>query len=330
MKKILISFLCVLVMFSFANKIVAAPEDIQHSSKTTLSDDKTKNLETGGLQITSDTLPDGISGEQYGYKITSNQENVTFSLEISSVGVDRLNQAGLSLTPDGIITGTLTSEGEYTFVIVAQSETGIVSKTFTLKVKPKYEEPKEEPATVPDDKEKDKNDGNIVIIILMIVIVLLLSFIIYLLISKNKKEKNIENTETKNKNEEYNFKLEKLEDDEILNENLEQGLKQEEQKEPVQIKEQSENPEDDKKTESKEEKIKELTETKEIEKEQQEESINDVKGEENVVVNTEASVKEEPKSTEPQKHERNYVYEDENIYEIKDKHAENKNEDDCK
>ena len=87
--------------------------------------------------ITTESLPGGTVGEPYTETILAATGDASITWSVSNGSLP----AGLSLSKDGKITGTPTTEGTSTFTVTATNNIGSDSREFTLKI--------EEPAFIP-------------------------------------------------------------------------------------------------------------------------------------------------------------------------------------
>jgi len=77
--------------------------------------------------ITTQTLPDGAVGKAYGFKLEATGDApITWSVENGEL------LSGLTLFPDGIISGTPETEGTATFTVKATNKAGSVTKSFFI------------------------------------------------------------------------------------------------------------------------------------------------------------------------------------------------------
>ena len=96
--------------------------------------------------ITTESLPDGEVGEPYTETILAATGDASITWSVSNGSLP----AGLSLSEDGKITGTPTTEGTSTFTVTATNNIGSDSREFTLKI--------EKPAFIPvTDLELNKD-----------------------------------------------------------------------------------------------------------------------------------------------------------------------------
>jgi uncharacterized protein YjdB len=82
--------------------------------------------------ITTESLPDGTVGKSYSDTSLAATGDTPITWRVSNGSLP----AGLSLSEDGKITGTPTTEGTSTFTITATNTTGSDSKEFSLTIKP--------------------------------------------------------------------------------------------------------------------------------------------------------------------------------------------------
>ena len=82
--------------------------------------------------ITSESLPDGTVGKSYSDTSLAATGDTPITWSVSNGSLP----AGLSLSEDGKITGTPTTEGTSTFIITATNTAGSDSKEFSLTIKP--------------------------------------------------------------------------------------------------------------------------------------------------------------------------------------------------
>ena len=84
------------------------------------------------LAITTSTLPGATVGDAYNQTLTTNGSGLTWGVSSGNL------PAGLSLNENsGVISGTLTKEGQYTFTISAGNSYATATKQFTVNVQAK-------------------------------------------------------------------------------------------------------------------------------------------------------------------------------------------------
>lgn len=84
------------------------------------------------LAITTSTLPSATVGDAYNQTLTANGSGLTWGVSSGNL------PAGLSLNENsGVISGTLTKEGQYTFTISAGNSYATATKQFTVNVQAK-------------------------------------------------------------------------------------------------------------------------------------------------------------------------------------------------
>lgn len=115
--------------------------------------------------ITTETLPGGTVGESYSAKIAANDPDAIF--EDWAVGTQgtTLQSLGLSISADGMITGTPTVAGTYSINIHASCAAGEDEKVYTLTIADaQLTEPSQPTAptepTQPEDPENPTNPGD--------------------------------------------------------------------------------------------------------------------------------------------------------------------------
>ena len=95
----------------------------------TASDVRTLTLTVKPLEITTETLPGGTVGDAYNETLTSNGSGLTWTVSAGTL------PAGLTLNGNtGLLSGTLTEAGEYTFTVYAHNTHASASKQFTVNV----------------------------------------------------------------------------------------------------------------------------------------------------------------------------------------------------
>ena len=120
---------------------------IPEGSSLTVPEDKTITVESGGNlegtptgsgtvkiapTITTESLPDGTVGKSYSDTSLAATGDTPITWSVSNGSLP----AGLSLSEDGKITGTPTTEGTSTFTVTATNDNGSDSKEYTLNIKP--------------------------------------------------------------------------------------------------------------------------------------------------------------------------------------------------
>ena len=85
-------------------------------------------LTVDALEITTSSLPDGKVSQAYNQTLSSNGSGLSWR-----VNAGRL-PAGLTLSEAGLLSGTLTESGEYTFTVYAYNTYASASRQYTVKV----------------------------------------------------------------------------------------------------------------------------------------------------------------------------------------------------
>ena len=91
--------------------------------------------------IVTPSLPDAFEGRPYQTRLEANGDGFTFSESYNPGGKNELEASGLTLSENGVLSGTPAAAGTYTFSVCATSSAGDAYATFTLTVKPASEEP---------------------------------------------------------------------------------------------------------------------------------------------------------------------------------------------
>ena len=99
--------------------------------------------------ITLKSLPTAYVGEKYSVKIDCGDPNADFWEYYNPGKANDLGKTGLIITDRGVLEGTPTKAGNYTFTICAGNDNGEDYATYTLVVKEAAEKPTE--ATEPED-----------------------------------------------------------------------------------------------------------------------------------------------------------------------------------
>ena len=186
MKKLIAIFLCFVALCALTLPVLAAqpPEFI------------------------TKTLPEGRVDEEYYVKIETTDPSAVFEL-YKDGKENNFNQSGLVLTYEGVIEGSPTKAGIYTFTVTAEGEGGKRYMTYTLTIKeaiPETTAPAEETvaptekATEPaeteapiitvgaDDPDNGKGEGNVPLWLLVTLggLILCAVVVIILLVTKKK------------------------------------------------------------------------------------------------------------------------------------------------
>ena len=89
---------------------------------------------SSAVPILNSSLPDGQVEAEYYAELTSSLEGVTWRVLSGNL------PAGLTMNTNGLITGTPTTAGTFTFVVLAQTDTRDGTKQFTITIAPKPEQ----------------------------------------------------------------------------------------------------------------------------------------------------------------------------------------------
>ncbi|MBQ6114053.1 MAG: putative Ig domain-containing protein [Synergistaceae bacterium] len=99
------------------------------ASYSTASRVRDLTLTVNPLKITTASLPGGTVGDAYNQTISSNGSGLTWTVNAGAL------PAGLTLNENnGVLSGTLTEAGDYTFTVYAYNTYASASKQFTVKV----------------------------------------------------------------------------------------------------------------------------------------------------------------------------------------------------
>ncbi len=99
------------------------------ASYSTASRVRDLTLTVNPLKITTASLPGGTVGDAYNQTISSNGSGLTWTVNTEAL------PAGLTLDENsGVLSGTLTEAGDYTFTVYAYNTYASASKQFTVKV----------------------------------------------------------------------------------------------------------------------------------------------------------------------------------------------------
>ena len=113
------------------------------------------------LTIKTKTLPEATVGEEYYTRIESSDLDAEFWEYYNPGKANDLSKTGLTLETNGVLMGTPTQAGSYTFTVAAGNANSETSATFTLVVKeapatePPTEAPTDAPTEVPTDAPTD-------------------------------------------------------------------------------------------------------------------------------------------------------------------------------
>lgn len=98
--------------------------------------------ERPAFDITTSSLPDAYVGEQYSFKIKSNDSKAEFWEYYNPGKKNELSQTGLTISQDGTLSGIPTQAGTYGFTIAGMGKNGEEDvAVLTLTVKPAEEKP---------------------------------------------------------------------------------------------------------------------------------------------------------------------------------------------
>ena len=105
-------------------------------------------------KITTESIPEAVSGETYGVKIECSDPTAEFGAYYNPGSANELEKTGLTINGAGEISGVAGEPGEYTFTIYAAGDYGEDYATYTLKIN-------EKSAAAEDTKDaEDTNDTN--------------------------------------------------------------------------------------------------------------------------------------------------------------------------
>lgn len=103
--------------------------------------------------ITLKSLPTAYVGEEYYVRIDCGDLDAEFWEYYNPGKPNDLSKTGLTLAKNGVLSGTPTKAGSYTFTICAGNDNGEDYATYTLTVQEKPAEPTEPNESVPDETE---------------------------------------------------------------------------------------------------------------------------------------------------------------------------------
>ena len=84
--------------------------------------------------ITTSSIPNATAGKPYSVKLICSDSNASFSVYYNPGKSNDFNKTGLTLSSSGVISGTPSKAGTYTFTVCASGEGGEGYETYTLTV----------------------------------------------------------------------------------------------------------------------------------------------------------------------------------------------------
>lgn len=93
------------------------------------------------MAILTTQLPEATAGNAYSARIACNDPNAKFVVSYNAGGTNDFDKTGLTLSADGLLTGTPTAPGTYGFTVCAAGDTGEDYMTYTLVIQETEAEP---------------------------------------------------------------------------------------------------------------------------------------------------------------------------------------------
>ncbi len=118
------------------------------------------------VKIMTSALPHAVVGKTYNVQLECSDKAATFGVYYNPGRANEFEATGLTMTPGGVISGTPTKAGTYTFWVGAYGEANDDYKELQLTIDPAEdepdptEEPTVEPTVEPDDTKAPGNDKN--------------------------------------------------------------------------------------------------------------------------------------------------------------------------
>ena len=99
--------------------------------------------------ILTESLPDTVVGDSYSFMLECSEPSAEFVIYYNPGYPNEFDQTGLTLSPQGLISGQPKQAGSFTFTVCASHWSGEAYKSYTLTVAPKQDKPTEPPETQP-------------------------------------------------------------------------------------------------------------------------------------------------------------------------------------